>query len=108
MAITSSQNNGDGIVRFASGNYLNDGTVAAFDITCGFTPRYVCVQNETSRDGMEWFEGMANAEAVKTVAAGTRTLITSNGITPLDDGFTIGLDTDVVVTNEQLSWYALG
>ena len=108
MAVTESQNNGDGIVRFATGSYLTDGTAAAFDITCGFRPRYVRVVNETSRDMVEWFEGMGDADAIKTVAAGTRTAITTLGITPLTDGFTIGLDTDVNVTSEQLRWVAFG
>jgi hypothetical protein len=108
MAVTQSQDNGDGINRFAAGSYLTDGTAAAIDISCGFTPRYVRVVNETSRDMMEWFDGMTDAHAVKTVAAGTRTTITSLGITPATDGFTIGLDTDVNVTDEQIRWVAFG
>jgi len=68
----------------------------------------VKVLNVTSRDQYEWFEGMAAASAVKTVAAGTRTLITTLGITVAANKFTVGLDTDVNVINEQLSWIALG
>ena len=64
------------------------------------------VQEISSTD--EWFEGMADSEAYKRVAAGTGALITSNGIIPLDKGFTVGLDTDIHVTSEQLSWLALG
>lgn len=108
MAITSTQENGDGIVHIANGNYITSDTAAAFDITCGFTPRYVRVCNETSGDMYEWFNGMASAEALKQVAAGTRSIITTLGITPLTAGFTVGLDTDVNVINEQLSWLALG
>jgi len=92
----------------ASGTFIEDATAVAVTIPTGFTPRYVRVQNETSRDGYEWFEGMADAEAVKIVAAGTRTLITTLGITPSASGFTIGLDLDVNVVNEQISWYAFG
>lgn len=106
--VTESQNNGDGIARMATGSYLTDATAAAIDISCGFRPRYVRVVNQTSRDMMEWFEGMTDAHGVKTVAAGTRTAVTSLGITPQTDGFTIGLDTDVNVTNEQLRWVAFG
>lgn len=108
MAITQSQSNDVGPTQRALGRYIDTGTVAAFNITCGFKPRYVRVVNTTSRDMYEWFEGMADASAIKTVAAGTRTLITSNGVTPLGNGFTIGLDTDVVVTSEQISWLAEG
>lgn len=109
MAVTQSQSNG-GVQNnhIAMGRYLTDGTAAAIDVTVGFKPRYVKVSNVTSRDQMEWFEGMAAASAVKTVAAGTRTLITSNGVTVDNDGFIIGLDTDVNVTNEQISWMAIG
>lgn len=108
MAITQTQTNDAGVVQRALGRYIDTGTVAAFDLDIGFKPRYVRVINTTSRDMYEWFEGMADASAIKTVAAGTRTLITSNGITPLENGFTVGLDTDVVVTSEQLSWLAEG
>ena len=108
MAITSTQSSDKGIVHRAFGSYLDTGTAAAFTITVGFQPRYVRVENETSRDGYEWFEGMADAEAIKHVAAGTRTLITTLGITVSATGFTVGLDTDVNVTSEQISWMALG
>lgn len=108
MAQTITTSTGDGVSRVATGRYLDTGTVAAYDFTCGFTPKYVKVVNVTSRDELEWFEGMADASAVKTVAAGTRTLITTLGITPLTDGFTLGLDTDVNVSNEQVSWIAIG
>lgn len=106
MAVTESQKNADGISRVATGSYLTDGTAAAITITCGFRPRYVYVMNSTSRDGMEWFDGMSDAHAIKTVAAGTRTAITSLGVTPSASGFIIGLDTDVNVTNEQIRWIA--
>lgn len=108
MANTASQTNPLTLTRMASGTFIEDTTAVALKITCGFRPRYVRVQNETSRDGYEWFEGMADAEAIKTVAAGTRSIITTLGITPAADGFTIGLDLDVNVVNEQISWFCLG
>lgn len=94
--------------NIATGRYLDTGTVAAYEFETGFLPKYVKVSNVTSRDQLEWFEGMAADSAIKTVAAGTRTLITSNGITVSSRGFTLGLDTDVNVTSEQVSWLALG
>jgi len=103
MGITQTQTN-DEVRNLAVGRYLTDATAAAIVVTTGFKPRVVRVYNVTSRDMMEWFEGMAAASAIKTVAAGARTLITSNGITVSANGFTIGLDTDVNVINEQLSW----
>ena len=108
MAITSTQTTGKGISNTVVGAYITTGTAAAFNITTGFTPRYVRIVNETSGDVIEWYEGMADAEGYKRVAAGTGALVTTNGITPLGYGFTVGLDTDINVTSEQLSWIAIG
>lgn len=109
MAITQSQSKVPASVsNIAYGSYLTDATAAAITITCGFKPRYVRAVNQTSGDAMEWFEGMTAAHALKQVAAGTRTAITSNGITVSERGFIIGLDTDVNVINEQLRWVAIG
>jgi len=108
MASTASQVNPLNTVRMAVGAYLEDDTAVAVTITLGFTPRYVHVWNETSGDEEEWNEKMADAEAFKRVAAGTGALITSNGITPGTGTFIIGLDTDINVVNEQMSWIALG
>jgi len=108
MAITSTQSkNPASVSQVAVGRYITTGTAAAFTITTGFKPRYVKVLNATSRDWYEWFEGMADAEAHKTVAAGTGTRITTLGITVSSSGFTVGLDTDVNVTSEQISWMAI-
>lgn len=107
MAITQAQSMHQ-VRNHAIGAFLDTGTVAATNITCGFRPRYVRVQNLTSRDSMEWWEGMTAGHGLKTVAAGTRTAVTSNGITVAADGFTIGLDTDVLVTSEQIYWQAVG
>jgi hypothetical protein len=116
MAVTSSQDNGDGVARFASGSYLDTGTAAAINIDCGFRPRYVKVVNVTvageSGCAVEWFDGMTDAYAYKTHDAGSSeagfAVITSLGITPDSRGFTIGLDTDLNVTSEQLHWIAIG
>lgn len=107
MAITSTQSQHQ-VRNVAVGRFLDTGTVAATAITCGFQPRYVRVMNETSGDMEEWYEGMTADHAIKQVAAGTRAAITSKGITVSSNGFTIGLDTDILVTSEQLSWVAMG
>jgi len=109
MAITQSQvKNSASVVQIAVGSYIQSGTAAAFDITTGFKPLYVKVVNETDRTQIEWYNGMADSEGIVTVAAGTRTLVTSNGIIQLSYGFTFGLDTDVNVSAKQLSWLAQG
>lgn len=107
MAQTITQKNPSIGSPMATGRILDTGTVAAMAITLGFRPRYVCVLNNTSGDQEEFIEGMADASAMKKVAAGTTSLITSNGITPSESGFTIGLDTDILVTSEQLTWMAI-
>lgn len=97
------------MVRMATGRYLDTGTVAAYTFSdLGFQPRYVHVINNTSGDEETWIEGMTDAYAFKRVAAGTGAQITSLGITPTARGFTFGLDTDINVTSEQVSWLALG
>lgn len=107
MSITATQTDAGGVNNVVVGRYLDTGTVAAFTITLGFKPRYVAVVNVTSRDMMEYFEGMADDSGVKTVAAGTRTLDVADAITVSNAGFVMGLDTDVVVTSEQISWMAI-
>lgn len=94
--------------NLAVGRYLNGATAAAITITCGFKPRVVRVLNNTSMDEEVWAEGMATASAFKRLAAGTATAITGVGITVSEHGFTIGLDTDINVINEQLTWIAQG
>lgn len=51
---------------------------------------------------------MADSEMMKMLTGGTYAKMTSHGIIPLDKGFTVGLDTDLNVANEQLSWIAIG
>lgn len=108
MAVTQSLTQSGVRNNVAVGRYITSSTAAAITITTGFKPRYVKVINETSGDQEEWFEGMTAAYAFKKVAAGTTATITSLGITVADDGFVIGLDTDINVINEQLSWIAIG
>jgi hypothetical protein len=107
MAQTITQFNPAVRGNLSTGRILDTGTVAAMAIVLGYKPRYVKVINNTSGDQMEWIQGMADASAFKKVAAGTTSLITSNGITPTANGFTLGLDTDVLVTSEQITWVAM-
>jgi hypothetical protein len=114
MAITSTQSKVPASVcNMAIGRYLDTGTVSATpaQITCGFQPRYVKVVNLTSSTGLvmvEWFEGMTAGTALKTDINGTQSIISTLGITVSAKGFLIGLDTDVLVSGEQLSWMAIG
>lgn len=111
MAITQSQSNIPGSVNnLAVGKFHDSGTVAATDFTLGFKPRYVLVVNVDAGGYVkeEYFEGMADDSGVLTGSDGAISLITSDGITANADGFTLGLNTDVLATDEQLYWMAIG
>jgi hypothetical protein len=81
-ATVASNTQAGSIVNFAEQRITTDG-VAAVDNTfsLGFAPRYVKWVDLTNRIMLEWFEGMAANSALRTVAAGTRTLDVSSGIT---------------------------
>ena len=82
---------------------------AEFDVTVGFTPRYVKAVNVDTGDTMEWYQGMTAGYAVKTTAStGVRTVITTLGITVSGKTITIGLDLDVNVQDEQMVIIAQG
>jgi len=113
MAITSTQSQSDDVKHIATGSYLDTGTAAAFTITTGFRPKYVKVINTAATGGsLEYFDGMADAYAQKFLTNNATfvqgALITSLGITISDTGFTVGLDTDINVSSQQIEWLAMG
>lgn len=117
MSVTQTQSNVPASVcNIAVGRYLSSDTAAAITITIGFKARYIEVWNVTAASTglvcVKWFEGMAAASAIKMYDAGSSEagleLITSLGITVSDKSFVIGLDTDLNVISEQLSWMAIG
>lgn len=111
MAATQSQTTHH-VHNVAVGSYIESGTAVAVTITTGFKPRYVKVVNQTGLCMAEWFEGMTAAHSVKTVDSGSDATnivaVTSNGITVSATGFTIGVDTDINVSAEQMRWIAMG
>ena len=89
MPITSSVTPAVENTKITTISHLDDaGSPAAASYRVGFQPRYVRVENATDRILNEWYEGMTSGHAVKTVAAGTRSLETSGGPTVVGD--TIG------------------
>jgi hypothetical protein len=75
-------------------------TGAQQDITVvGFRPTSVKLQNTSTNIALEWQNSMADAAGLKTIANGTRTNITSAGITPLATGFRVGTDSVNVAGN---------
>jgi hypothetical protein len=63
----------------------------AITLTYGFVPKRVLVHNVTDRISDEFFEGMAAASSIHSVAVGTRTLETTNGVTVDTDLRTVTL-----------------
>lgn len=107
MAITSTQKNGKGIVRNATGAFLDTaGTPAAASLNLGFIPRYVKWLNATDRIQYEWFDGMAAGTTLKTVAAGTRTLDTGDAAISVGTDGTVTIAAAAILQNKQNYWEA--
>lgn len=107
MAITSSQTKAPASAfNLARGRYLDSAaTPAAVTLTVGFLPRAVKWVNLTDRIQYEWYEGMAANTTLKTIANGTRSLETSDGITVASTGI-ITIDADIVLQSKQYTWEA--
>lgn len=89
-------------MQFVEGKVVLDGTaITTTDYSrfaIGFKPKYIKVVNITDRIQIEWFEGMTSAQALLTVAAGTRTLDTTAAQVVVDDrGFSILQDGTVAI-----------
>lgn len=111
-------------LNVANGRITFDATaITAADYvvqTCGFVPKYIKVENVTDRISVEWHAGMAADTCVKTAAAGTKTLETTNlGLTVCDsDGtansagrsFKISQNATlaVIAASKVLNWIAIG
>lgn len=83
------------------------GTGSAINVqTVGFRPKSVKLINADSDDEGYWHDHMADDSLFKRVKAGTASVVTSAGITPLADGFTFGADADLNVSGETVHWEA--
>lgn len=102
---TNTQSNSNGVVNYAVGKVVTDGgAAAATTFTLGFAPRKIRFVNLTDRIQDEWFEGMSAANSLHTVAAGTVTLETTNGITVSGNTFTVTATT--MVASKSFFWEA--
>jgi len=97
-----------GIANHATGYVVSDsGAAAATTFNVGFNPRVVRFHNLTDRISDEWYEGMAAASSLHTIATGVRTLETTNGITVNANGtFTVTAVT--MVASKEFAWEAVG
>lgn len=107
MAYTTNTNSMHQVRNYTVGQVVSDAGAAADTLfVTGFRPRVVKFVNLTDRSTIEWYEGMADDSAVLTVAAGTRTLVTSSGVTPSASGFTIKAAT--LVASKTYAYEAIG
>jgi hypothetical protein len=82
------------------------GTGAAIDIkTVCWRPKVVHLYNVTGICKATWTESMADAAMLKDTG-GAIAFATSNGITPLADGFRLGADSDLNVAGEVVHFIA--
>lgn len=104
-ATTNTQTNSNGVAYVAIGKIVQDATTAAaLTLTLGFTPRYFRLVNLTDRITDEWFEGMASASSLHTIAAGTVTLETTNGIAV--SGVSVTFTATTMVASKTYYWVA--
>lgn len=57
---------------------------------------------------MFWHSGMADDSAWKTLANGTRSLVTSDGITPTSTGFGLGADAEINTGGQAITFRVFG
>lgn len=106
---TNTQTNSNGVANRAVGKIVTDAAAAAIaTLNLGFVPRKFLFVNLTDRITDEWFEGMAAASSLHTVAAGTVTLETVNGITIDATAKTVTLTAVTMVASKTFYWVAEG
>lgn len=102
MATGAVSRNGMGIARGSCGTFTGDGT--ATSITLGFKPKYIMVFNETDVIKWEKLFNQADADCIKTVAAGTMTKDTTSAIVLAEKGFV--LSAALAASGKVCRWYA--
>lgn len=105
--VLNTQSNADGVSNIATGHVTTDsGTAVDTTFGLGFTPRKVVFINLTDRITDEWYEGMVSGASLHTIAAGTRTYVSTGGITIGDKSFTI--PAALILASKEFAWEALG
>jgi hypothetical protein len=102
---TSATSKSAGVVNLSSGSFTSDNTATI--VTLGFTPRWIKVVNSTDVIVWEKLEGMAAANSIKTVTAGTTTIDTGSAILINTDG-TFTVSATACGNAKALSWVAEG
>lgn len=94
-----------GAIKKISGSFVGSGSAQDVHVV-GFRPKHVKLVNVDGLATLEWFDTMPDDAGLKAVTAGTLSYLTSNGITPLADGFTLGADADMNVSGEVVHFVA--
>jgi hypothetical protein len=81
MAFTFSNAQADPVTGFYTCTATTDATSAAGTFYPGFKPRYVRVLQVTTPAIYEFVDGMAAGTMIQQIAAGTTSLVGTNGIT---------------------------
>lgn len=96
-----------GVARVMTGSYI--GTGVAFNVdTVGFRPKMVQLFNASGLTMSTWTNTMADASVYKVFNHATvqNAFATTNGITPRNNGFTVGTDADINTDTEVVHWVA--
>ena len=113
MALTTNTSEVSGsVVNHSTGKLVTDASAAAaVTLTIGFVPRVFRLVNITDRITYEWYTGMTNPGAVKTVAAGTRTLETTEGFTfgtvALGTADNVTIPATIMLASKTFHWEAI-
>jgi hypothetical protein len=103
--LASPTRKGDGIARCQDGVFTSDGTAVTLNL--GFIPTYFLLVNQTDVIIWEKMRGMAAANCIKVVTAGTTTLDTGSGVVINADG-TVTISATAAGTAKSHVWMAQG
>jgi hypothetical protein len=98
---------GSGVSRVMAGSFIGTGALLNVD-TVGFRPKMVQLFNATGLTQAVWTKTMADDSAFKQINHGTvqNAFITSDGIIPRANGFSVGTDADLNTAAEVVHWVA--
>jgi len=83
------------------------GTGSAITVTIGFKPGVVFLYNATDPGTLWWTKNLADAYGYRSVGStGIETVISSNGITPFQEGFVFGADSEMNESSDVIYWIA--
>lgn len=93
-----------GARRTTAGSFVSDGNLRSVQ-TVDYRPSKVEIFNDQG-DSAVWTSEMPDDSMHLRVAGGTGTLETSDGVTPLANGFSIGANGDINASTQTSYWVA--